>query len=93
MWKPSYTNETIEEEDSSKIERKELLKLSLTFGLLAATIAGAGYIIAQSGITIATETGLSETFVGGLLTALSTALPELVISVAAVQRGALNSRR
>ena len=89
MWKPSYTIETIEEEDDSKVERSELLKLSLSFAALAVTIAGAGYIIAQSGITIATETGLSETFVGGLLTALSTALPELVISIAAVQRGAL----
>jgi cation:H+ antiporter len=49
----------------------------------------AGYAVAESGIAIAEMTGLSETAVGGIFTAVSTSLPELVTSIAAVQQGAL----
>ena len=41
------------------------------------------------GIFIAGQTGLSESVVGGLFTAVSTSLPELVTTVAAVRHGAL----
>jgi cation:H+ antiporter len=43
----------------------------------------------QAGIAIADQTGLSQTLVGALLTAVSTSLPELVTTMAAVRRGAL----
>ena len=45
--------------------------------------------MAESGIAITRRTGLSETVVGALLTAVVTSLPELVTSIAAVRRGAL----
>ena len=41
-------------------------------------------------IRIANETGLSEGVIGGVFTAISTSLPELVIAISAVKMGALN---
>ncbi|MCA9453872.1 MAG: hypothetical protein KC584_14815, partial [Nitrospira sp.] len=38
---------------------------------------------------LVTHTGLSETLVGGVFTTMSTSLPELITSLAAVRRGAL----
>jgi cation:H+ antiporter len=49
----------------------------------------AGYVIGQAGVAIASETALTQGLVGALLTAVSTSLPELVTTVAAVRRGAL----
>jgi len=90
MWKPQYTAETLVDEPSvKKLDKGELVRLSLLFGLLAAITAGAGYVLAQTGIAIAGQTGLSETIVGGLFTAISTSLPELVTAVSAVRQGAL----
>lgn len=42
----------------------------------------------SAGESIATRTELSDTAVGGLLTALSTSTPELVTTIAAVRAGA-----
>ncbi|MGF1479251.1 MAG: sodium:calcium antiporter [Cyanophyceae cyanobacterium] len=89
MWKPQYTKETAVEEDEDNGSGDKLAKLGPIFGVLAVVIGGAGYLIAQTGIKIANQTGFSETFVGGLFTAISTSLPELVTSVAAVKQGAL----
>ncbi len=52
-------------------------------------MAVAGYVVAQTGIGLADRTGLSQTIIGGLFTALATSLPELVTAVAAVRQGAL----
>ncbi|HZY65276.1 MAG TPA: hypothetical protein VFE21_05295 [Rubrobacteraceae bacterium] len=46
-------------------------------------------MVARTGINITEQTDLTATFVGGVLTAVVTSLPELVTSVAAVRRGAL----
>jgi cation:H+ antiporter len=59
------------------------------FTVLVIIVGIAGWIVARTGESIADRTGLSETVVGGLLTAISTSLPELVTSIAAVRRGAL----
>jgi cation:H+ antiporter len=61
----------------------------LSFLLLAAAVAASGWVIAQSGIALSRQTGLSETLVGTLFTAVVTSIPELVIAIAAVKRGAL----
>ena len=65
------------------------LLLSRGFAVLAVVVSIAGYGIAQSAMAIAERTGLSETVVGGILTAITTASPELVTSIAAVRTGAL----
>ena len=89
MWKPELTPEKADEEESDRAEQENVFKLGLYFGALAVIIAAAGYLVAQSGIKISVQTGLSESVVGGLFTALSNSLPELVTSVAAVRQGAL----
>lgn len=92
MWKPHFTAETLideaeHSEDQGSLEN--LPKMWLMLGWLAIVIAGAGYVLAKTGVTLSQQTGLSETVVGGVFLAISTSLPELVTSVAAVKRGAL----
>lgn len=57
--------------------------------MLAISVAGAGWIPAQAAISISVHAGFAETVVGGVLTAITTSLPKLVIAVVAVRRGAL----
>ncbi len=95
MWFPRRTRETQGDQDGNgggggRLERISLGRLWGEFAGLAALVALAGIGISQTGIAIADRTGLDETAVGGLMTAIATSLPELVTSVAAVRRGALN---
>lgn len=91
LWRPRETPETEHEEThEEKATRRQLIRLWSVFGMLALVVAAAGFTVAQTGIALANRTGLSETLVGGLLTAVVTSLPELVTSVAAVRRGALS---
>lgn len=90
LWKPYDTPETHPDEpDEYTTGRRDLVQLWGTFIGLALITATAGYLVAQSGIALADRTGLSETVIGGLFTAIATSLPELVTSVAAVRQGAL----
>lgn len=90
-WKPYETKETKhDEQEEEYATRQEMTRLWTLFGGLALVVAAAGFTVAQAGIAIAEQTGLSESIVGGLFTAVSTSLPELVTSVAAVRRGALS---
>lgn len=56
----------------------------MRFLLLAAVVAVAGWVVDVSGIVLVRHTGLSETLVGSLFTAVATSLPELVTTIAAV---------
>jgi cation:H+ antiporter len=58
------------------------------FGVNALLIIGAAIYLPHLGEEIATSTGLGETFVGSVFIALSTTLPELVVSVSALTIGA-----
>ena len=90
MWKPRYTEKTELDEPAEITDiNVSLTRLWLEFIFYALILALAGYLIAQTGVFIAIETGLSESLIGGLFTAVSTSLPELVVSVAAVRQGAL----
>ncbi|WP_036488427.1 sodium:calcium antiporter [Myxosarcina sp. GI1] len=90
MWSPRRTKETrLDEAETDENERTSLTNLWLRFAFYALTIGVAGYVVAESGVAIAEQTGISESVVGGLFTAVSTSLPELVTSIAAVKRGAL----
>ena len=90
MWSPRRTKETrMDEAEPDENDRSSLTSLWLRFGFYALTIGVAGYVVAESGIAIAEKTGISESVVGGLFTAISTSLPELVTSIAAVKQGAL----
>lgn len=90
MWRPERTEETradIPEEPRGDL--RSLIQLGLRFTVLALILGGAGYVIALTGARISDAFGISQTVVGALLTATATSLPELVTTLAAVRRGAL----
>ncbi len=90
LWQPRLTDET--RADKTKAGRTDARRrniLWLRFGLFGGIVGFAGYLVAKAGVALSALTGLSETVVGTLFTAVSTSLPELITSVAAVRRGAL----
>ena len=90
MWKPKITVETVRDlPDQEHLKNLSLKKVIIKFILLALAVSVSGYAVAESGIVIAATTGLSESFVGTLLTAVATSLPELIVSIAAVRQNAL----
>jgi cation:H+ antiporter len=90
MWSPQYTDETrVEEPVTVAQENPKLVRLWLQFFLLAVIVAIAGYGVGKAGVSLSVQTGLSESLIGGLFTAISTSLPELVTTIAAVRQGAL----
>jgi cation:H+ antiporter len=90
MWRPRLTRHTQSEgRQRRRPGRRRLLGLWSTFLALAVLVAVAGWMVAVAGLSIADHTGLSEGVVGTLFTATTTSLPEAVIAVAAVRRGAL----
>lgn len=90
MWSPEITQDTVEDQpDEEYLKQLSLPKVATQFVLLAAVVAGAGYAVAEAGIAMADKSGLSEGLVGSLFTAVSSSLPELIVSIAAVRQGAL----
>lgn len=69
-------------------ERYTLGQAAIRYGLNAAVIVGAAIWLPFVADRIATETGLGQSFVGSVLVAMTTSLPELVVSIAALRIGA-----
>jgi cation:H+ antiporter len=76
--------------DQAVTRRIELRRALLGFGLGALALLAAAPLLAWSAERIATDTGVSQTFIGTSLVAITTSLPELVTSVAAVRLGAFD---
>jgi cation:H+ antiporter len=90
LWGPTRTVETrLDVPHEPRGGRRTQTALVARFAILAALLGVAGYVTAESGVAIAAGTGLGETVVGALFTAVSTSIPELVTTIAAVRRGAL----
>lgn len=90
MWRPQHTAETVDEADQPEEDSgRTIVRLWLVFGLLAVTCGGAGFVLAESAVSISNRTGLGETAVGALLTGVVTSLPELVTTITAIRKGAL----
>jgi len=90
MWHPRITSATIKDyPDKTSWQQKSLLRVGATFLLSAVAIIGAGFLLTESSQALIQQTGLSQSFIGALLVAAGTSIPELVTSVAAVKRGAL----
>lgn len=94
MWQPRVTEHTQLEEVAGAptpagSESDPMTLLWGKFGVAALAIAVLGYTLAQSGVAIAEMTGMSQTVLGGIFTAISTSFPELVTAIAAVKLGAL----
>lgn len=60
------------------------------FAAFAAVIIAAASFLPHVGVGIADASGLGQTFVGNLLIAFSTSLPEIVVSLSAVRIGAID---
>lgn len=89
MWRPAQTGDTQPDVPDQRAMARSLTLLWLTFAGLATLLGVSGWLLERSASVIAVETGLGESVVGALMTAVVTSLPELVTSVAAVRRGAL----
>ena len=91
-WMARATRETQREKrDQEPDAGSHSLRRHLGRFLVLALILGlAGIGLAETAIELADRSGLSQTAVGGLLTSITTSLPELITVLAAVQRGALN---
>lgn len=87
MWLPVVTPDTRKEKEAPRLRRRlQLANPQWYLFLLYALIVGlSGWFLSRTGIVIADRTGLSEGLVGGVFTAVSTSLPELVIAVTAVR--------
>ena len=90
MWVPRQTRELrVDTPEDRSFEGPGTPALVFRFTLLLAVLGVAGWLVARSGLAIAAATGLTQSFVGALMTATATSLPELVTTLAAVRRGAL----
>lgn len=92
MWRPVTTGDTREdtpEDESAQTRGKSNGRLLLHFFVLLLAMGLAGWVIAKTAGEITVRMSLSQSLVGALATAVVTSLPELVTTVAAVRRGAL----
>lgn len=90
MWKPTKTDETREDiPDAPEADDPSLGGLGLVFLGLMVVVGVAGWVIAEAAVPLAQASGLSQSVVGSLFTAIATSMPELVTTLAAVRRGAL----
>lgn len=89
-WHPTQTDETFEDvPDETVADEAGQGRLWMGFATAVVLVGIAGYLVGHSGMALVRLTGLSETLVGALFTAVVTSLPELVTAVAAVRQGAL----
>ena len=89
MWEPVRTGDTSEDIPDDSARRASLSALLIRFAVLVVLLGLAGFVIARSGSALSERLGMSQTVVGALMTAVVTSLPELVTTIAAVRRGAL----
>jgi len=77
-------------QEDLQYEHHSLGRTALIFGIDSTVVIVAAIFLPVTCEAIAAQTGLGETFVGNALVALSTSLPELVVSIAAVRIGAVD---
>lgn len=90
QWFPLHTSQTRDENDRDVVTSEPLPRLFTQFVVLLVMLSGAGLILTEMTLTLSARTGLSQSLLGVLLTATITSLPELVTTLTAVRRGALN---
>lgn len=89
LWEPVETVETRQDEPEPCEAHGALRSLIGGLVVLAVVLAVAGWFVGEAGAAVVIQTGLSQGAVGALLTATATSVAELVVSVAAIRRGAL----
>ena len=92
MWRPVDTADTradTPETESAAARRRSTARLFVDLVVLMVVMAAAGWTIAKVAGALTGRLDLSGSLVGALATAVVTSLPELVTTIAAVRRGAL----
>ena len=87
VFKESGTDEGPEGDDAHS--SSEIRALALRFFLAAAAVVAAASFLPFAALRLAELTGLGASFVGTLLVACATSLPELVVTITAVRIGAV----
>ena len=82
-----YAREVAEEARYEEVSKRRAYAL---YGMNAAVIIAAATYLPHLGERIAEVTGLGRTFVGSVFIALSTSLPEIVVSISALRMGAVD---
>lgn len=77
-------------QEPKKEIKMSLKKAVLKFTLYSFLIVAAALALPYFAEKLAQETGINESFVGTLLVAASTSLPEMVVSIAAVRMGSID---
>lgn len=86
MWLPRQTRETrVEPEKNQRKKTSDNRQLWGLFLIYSLIVGCAGWLLSKTGLNITELTGLTEGVVGGVFTAVSTSLPELVIAITAVR--------
>lgn len=88
LWIPKKTKETREDIPDEHLPDSNV-SLILKFSLASLIVGTLGYVVTKSAETLIAGIGMSESLTGGFITAVITSLPELVVSVTAVRKGAL----
>ena len=86
-WEPTHVGDAPALQEPEDGERWSTSKLSIRVALAALTILVAGWTVASTGDAMAQQTGLGSTFVGVVLVAISTSLPELSTTITASRAG------
>lgn len=90
MWHPVGTLETrTDAPEESKEDTRGNFGMFTVFAVLMLLMGVSGYIISEVAGVVTDRYALSASLVGALMTAVVTSLPELVTTLAAVRRGAL----
>ncbi len=91
MWLPKQTRDTSSEtEGQSSRHANHIWKLWIRFTVYGTIVALAGWSLAQLAVPLGEKAALPHGIVGGIFTAVSTSIPELVVAITAVRMGALN---
>jgi cation:H+ antiporter len=80
------------QEVAEKLQYAEISTTSavVQYAVAALVVVAAALWLPRLGAALAEQTGLGEAFVGSLFVAITTSLPEIVVSLAAVRIGALD---
>lgn len=82
--------ETSEVAEELHYREHSLRSAALQYAAAAVVVVGAALWLPRLGADVARQTGLGQAFVGSLFIAITTSLPEIVVSLAAVRIGAID---
>ncbi|WP_336922366.1 sodium:calcium antiporter [Aquipuribacter sp. SD81] len=88
MWEPVQTDETVRDEPQEGTDQSNR-RLAMSFVVLAASMAVAGWVVGRAGLGVVEATGASGSLVGSTVTTAVSSMPELVTLIAAVRMRAL----